>query len=230
MEKLTMPKLVINAGMDEFFLPDDGHYWWDDMTLPKKRLIVPNAEHSEATGILELLPAVGAFFNGVIDKAPGPAFDWKISADGTDIAVQVDAAGEQPLAVHMWHATTCDSKRRDFRIVNKYEPCLPCGLKVKNLPFGATCTNLKVIWHQEALNETAPGSGQYVAHQDPPSDGRWTAFMVDLTFEGDQKATSELGWPILPANEYEFTTEMSIVPQTFPFPDCTGEACHGTLI
>jgi PhoPQ-activated pathogenicity-related protein len=53
-----MPKLVINAGGDEFFLPDDTRYWWDEMSDEKNFLMVPNAEHSLATGILEIIPAV----------------------------------------------------------------------------------------------------------------------------------------------------------------------------
>lgn len=30
-----MPKLVINAGGDEFFLPDDTRFWWDEMSDEK---------------------------------------------------------------------------------------------------------------------------------------------------------------------------------------------------
>jgi PhoPQ-activated pathogenicity-related protein len=30
-----MPKLVINTGGDEFFLPDDNYYFWDDLPEPK---------------------------------------------------------------------------------------------------------------------------------------------------------------------------------------------------
>ncbi len=35
-----IPKLVIDAGGDEFFLPDDEAYWWTSMTEPKHMLQV----------------------------------------------------------------------------------------------------------------------------------------------------------------------------------------------
>ncbi len=34
---MTMPKLVVNSGGDEFFLPDDNYYFWDD--LPGKKFL-----------------------------------------------------------------------------------------------------------------------------------------------------------------------------------------------
>ena len=49
-----MPKLVIDGTMDEFFLLDDSSYWWNQMPNAyelNRFLMVPNAEHTQVTGI-----------------------------------------------------------------------------------------------------------------------------------------------------------------------------------
>lgn len=35
LDRLTMPKYLINSGGDEFFMPDDNHYFWDDLPNDK---------------------------------------------------------------------------------------------------------------------------------------------------------------------------------------------------
>jgi len=60
-DRLTMPKLVVNSGMDEFFMPDDTHWWWNQMPGPKHFLMTPNTDHVCATGVLETIPAIGSF-------------------------------------------------------------------------------------------------------------------------------------------------------------------------
>jgi PhoPQ-activated pathogenicity-related protein len=77
-ERLTMPKLVVNSGMDEFFMPDDTHWWWSKMPEPKHFLMTPNTDHICATGVLETIPAIGAFIKSVLNDKPAPTFTWKI--------------------------------------------------------------------------------------------------------------------------------------------------------
>ena len=38
------------------------------------------------------------------------------------------------------------------------------------------------------------------------------------------------GWPVGEEDVYVFTTEVSIVPRTFPFPECSAEECFGKLV
>ena len=45
-EQLLMPKLVITAANDEFFLPTDSRYWWADMPdqdILNRLLTLPNS-------------------------------------------------------------------------------------------------------------------------------------------------------------------------------------------
>jgi hypothetical protein len=251
-EKLRgVPKLVINSGADEFLIPDDTRFWWDAMQGEKHFIMVPDAEHSEATGILEILPAIATFLNAVLDQQPRPEFKWEIDDTSGDITLQLPptatdveaafgvAAGRKLQGVHMWHATTCNDKRRDFRVVNlgwgEEQTCLPCGVPVKGGPKkGGLCTNLAILWTKEALAEVEPGSGKYVAHRDAPAGGKWTAFFIDVIYESDLPppavSNGSFGWPLLPQGDFEFTTEVSVVPRVFPFPDCHGAACAGTLV
>lgn len=228
----NMPKLVCDAGGDEFFLPDDWRFWWDEMTEPKWGIMVPNAEHSMATGILELLPAVATFFNAVLKQETVPTVTWSIANATGEITVQVS---EEPSAVRVWQATTCNTLRRDFRLVNADNPC-HCGIAQSGL-----CVNLKVLWTAQPLAATSPLL--YKALLDTPTDGRWKAFFIDVQFKSKSASKEPFpqellmhtdkdgkGWPIDPPGTFEFTSGVSILPNTYPFPPCVGEACYGTLV
>ena len=85
--------------------------------------------------------------------------------------------------------------------------------------------------------ETSPGSLTWIAHQEPPTLGRWKAFFVDLQYDSNPSNPTNppnpnysKGWPVGEENVFVFTTEVSIVPRTFPFPECYAEECFGKLV
>lgn len=228
-DRLTMPKLVVNAVGDEFQQPDDTHYWWNDLPEPKHFLIVPNAEHSLATGILEVVPAVGTWMSHLLKRKTVPTFKWEISNSTGDITVQLDLSVGKPLHVNMWTSLTCEScKRRDYRVMNIDNPC-DCGVMVDG-----SCIVTKHLWSQTKLEPLHKGGSMYVAHVDPPTTkDRWVALFVDITYRLDDDETlgrPNGGLPFDKPGHLEFTSEVSIFPNFFPFDDCHGSSCYGDLV
>jgi len=258
-DRLTMPKLVVNAGMDEFQQPDDTHYWWDQMPEPKHFMMIPNAEHSLATGILEAVPGIGAFVNALLHNEPVPEFTWEISESTGDITATLNEEGVVHSAT-MWYASSCGqndwdngTKRRDYRVAHLDSPCT-CGPFVDGM-----CVNLKTLWSKKELEMTrVNGKRTYTAHVDTPTDGTWTAFFIDIKYvnkhaqimdlesmaksikrDPAQQTLREKVSHILPDFDglphdfggfFEFTTEVSVWPNTFPYPDCSGVSCGDRLV
>jgi PhoPQ-activated pathogenicity-related protein len=106
--RLTMPKLVLNASGDEFFLPDSSRFYLAD--LPGETLLryVPNTGHNmDKTDALDTLRA---FYASILTGAPRPSFTWTFESDGSIRVISKDA----PRAVRLWQAT--NPTARDFRI------------------------------------------------------------------------------------------------------------------
>lgn len=275
-----MPKLVVNAGMDEFQQPDDTHYWWAGMPEPKHFMMIPNAEHSLATGILEAVPAISAWGQALLHKDEVPQMTWEISdVDGT-ITVTLGDVGVVHSA-HVHWAYSCGENawdggklRRDFRIASLDNPC-NCGVYIDSADL---CANLKSWWNKEELEmKMVDGKRTYTAHIDAPEDGRWVAYFVDIKFvnkhafefmrddemnaaikmlekqtkidaaDGSKVDADESGrlraWNML--NEFdqfagfptdllqfmEFTSEVSVWPNTWAYPDdCNGDDCGTRLL
>lgn len=85
--------------------------------------------------------------------------------------------------------------------------------------------------------EVVNGKRTFRAKMDAPDDGRFVAFMIDVKYKGiDDSHFSrphKLGNKILPVDKpgrLEFTTEVSVWPNTFPFAPCQGETCDGSMV
>ena len=241
--RLTMPKLVVNAVADEFQQPDDTRYWWDEMPGPKHFIMTPNAEHSEATGILEIVPAISVWINNLVEDKIIPEFTWDISDETGAITATLNEYGDVKEA-RVWYAYSCGNnpdgkKRRDFRIANTDSPC-ECGIEAQGM-----CVNLKSFWTPKKLIEdkNADGMRTYTAQIDAPDDGRWVAFFIDIVYAKNKIDALIPKIDILPGfiprdliQRLQFTTEVSVWPNTFPYPGCgiqdgvdTGIDCAGTI-
>ena len=106
--RLTMPKLLINACGDQFFLPDSSQFYWKDLPGEKYIRYVPNADHSlkNSDAWLTLL----AYYHAILNQKPLPNYSWTADANG---ALRVQTA-DKLTEVRMWEATNPDA--RDFRL------------------------------------------------------------------------------------------------------------------
>jgi len=106
--RLTMPKFIINASGDQFFLPDSSHFYFKDLPGTKYLRYVPNADHSlKDTDAVETLVAC---YDAVLKHTPLPRFSWTDESDGTIRVKTID----KPDSVKLWQATNPDA--RDFRV------------------------------------------------------------------------------------------------------------------
>ena len=109
-DRLTMPKLLVNATGDQFFLPDSSQFYFDDLPGEKHLRYVPNADHSlDKTDALE---NVQAFY--AVDRRRtrrGPQIKWTFERDGVDQGRREGAARTK---CRLWQAV--NPTARNFRL------------------------------------------------------------------------------------------------------------------
>jgi PhoPQ-activated pathogenicity-related protein len=108
-ERLTMPKFLINAAGDQFFLPDSSQFYWDQLKGEKYLRYVPNADHAIRDNT-DVGDSMAAYFESIVRGTPRPQFTWHVEPDGS---ITVDSRSK-PSAVKLWRATNAHT--RDFRV------------------------------------------------------------------------------------------------------------------
>jgi PhoPQ-activated pathogenicity-related protein len=153
-DRLTMPKFIVNASGDQFFLPDSSEFYFDDLKGEKHVRYVPNASHSmDKTDALESLQA---FYAAIVKDTPRPQIKWSFEKDGSIKVV----AKDRPDSVVVWQATNPDARNfRQDTIGNAYTsaPLQPSGpntwvARVKAPPKG---------WTAFFVELTFPTGGKY---------------------------------------------------------------------
>lgn len=160
LDRLQMPKLVMNAGNDQFFVPDSSQFYWNELLGPKYLRYIPNVGHGLDRD--EAYKSLASFYHSVVADLPIPGYSFAIADDGT-ITAKVEAASNgkviAPSAVKLWQAHNPEA--RDFR-------------------------GFKAAYKESPLEESAPGV--YTAKV-PPADKGFTAYFVELTFPGPSQET-----------------------------------------
>jgi len=106
--RLTMPKLILNASGDQFFLPDSSQFYFRDLPGTNYLRYVPNADHSlKGTDAYE---TVMVFYNALINSASLPRFSWSVQPNGGIEVLTITPPSE----VKLWQATNPEA--RDFRL------------------------------------------------------------------------------------------------------------------
>ena len=108
-DRLQMPKYVINAAGDQYFLPDSSQFYWDQLEGVKHLRYVPNGDHS--LGETDANESLTAFFMLQIAEKNAPEMSWSFDPETKVLHVTSDVA---PALALLWSAT--NPSARDFRV------------------------------------------------------------------------------------------------------------------
>ena len=110
-KQLALPKLLVNATNDPYWVVDAMSLYWDDLVGQKHVLHVPNAGHSLGDGRMSALTTVSAFFQHTAASKTMPTLAWNFG-DGPDGLSLKVAPSVKPIEARLWSA---HSDTKDFR-------------------------------------------------------------------------------------------------------------------
>ena len=108
-DRLTLPKFIVNGTGDQFFVPDSSRFYYDDLEGEKHLYYVPNTDHGVDKNP-DSITSIVAFYQMIIDGRPRPEATWTFENDGS-IRVRSDVP---PTSVVLWQAH--NPVARDFRM------------------------------------------------------------------------------------------------------------------
>ena len=104
---LNMPKYIINASSDEFFVTDSWQFYWDDLIGEKHLQYLPNAGHGlYGTYVTDDLIN---FYSKAINQNRLPYYEWSIDQNIINLIIE-------PSANYKIKKWSINNSERDFRI------------------------------------------------------------------------------------------------------------------
>ncbi|MEG3130421.1 PhoPQ-activated protein PqaA family protein [Pantoea cypripedii] len=116
--RLSIPKYIINSSGDDFYVPDNTRFYFDELPGVKSLRIVPNSDHYGIKKFTE--ESIIPFINRLQNNRKPPEVRAKLQ----DNALIVEFS-EKPLSIVRW--TASNPHARDFRYACgiRYQPSTP---------------------------------------------------------------------------------------------------------
>lgn len=111
LDKLDMPKFILNSSGDQFFLPDSSRFYLNDLKGETHIRFAPNTDHSlsnSQTGVADSLYSLLGWYQTILYELPRPDINWAVKNGALNATTSLP-----PLAVKLWTAT--NDSARDFR-------------------------------------------------------------------------------------------------------------------
>ncbi|HIC5617861.1 TPA: PhoPQ-activated protein PqaA family protein [Salmonella enterica subsp. enterica serovar Schwarzengrund] len=161
-DRLKIDKYIINASGDDFYVPDNSHFYYGLLPGSKFLRVVPNSTHNGILSVAE--QSLITFVNRFQEKQKLPEITENVQSRGDGKKELVVNFSEKPVAILQW--TARNPAARDFRYA--------CDIKYNSVPVSlATGDNTL------SISLTTPDSG-------------WQATYIEATFTDGYVATTQV--------------------------------------
>ncbi|EJS1888442.1 PhoPQ-regulated protein [Salmonella enterica subsp. enterica serovar Infantis] len=161
-DRLKIDKYIINASGDDFYVPDNSHFYYGLLPGSKSLRVVPNSTHNGILSVAE--QSLITFVNRFQEKQKLPEITENVQSRGDGKKELVVNFSEKPVAILQWTARS--PAARDFRYA--------CDIKYNSVPVSlATGDNTL------SISLTTPDSG-------------WQATYIEATFTDGYVATTQV--------------------------------------
>ncbi len=110
-DRLKIDKYIINASGDDFYVPDNSHFYYDQLPGSKSLRVVPNSSHNGILSVAE--QSLITFVNRFQEKQKLPEITEKVKNSGEGKKELAVSFSEKPTTVLQWAAR--NPAARDFR-------------------------------------------------------------------------------------------------------------------
>lgn len=152
-DHLQLPKLILNAAGDQFFLPDSWQFYWDDLKGEKHLRYIPNTDHSMRES--DVHETLISFYQMILAGQERPDFEWRVEDGVTYIKTDADFP---PAAIHLWKATNPTARNFQLQEIGKAYESTPIPLE-ENGEYVISIDEPAEGWSAYFVELTFPGVG-----------------------------------------------------------------------